>query len=100
MPALIELQQVLSHSSSVDKIQQAKNDNQTVYQQLTVAELKEKDVQKQREVQETYKTENLKIKDRGKKQKKNRKNNRQKNNRESDTVDASKHPEHIIDIIV
>ena len=73
MTGLLELQQGLLHGSLAERVQQVKDENLNLYQQYTTAELKAKDLQKQREMTEANKTDETRIRDREKRKKKNKK---------------------------
>lgn len=99
MIGLIDLQQALSYSSVAEKVQQVKQENLLVYQQQTVAETKEKDIQKQRELNETNKTDDVKIRDKENKKRKNKEENKKRNSKEEDALAAKQQLEHKVDII-
>ena len=99
MVGLIGLQQGILYSSASEKVQQVKQENLIVYQQQTVAETKEKDVQKQRELNETNKTDDVRIRDQEGKKQRNKKDNKKRNSKEEDALAAQQKPEHKVDII-
>lgn len=100
MAGLIELQQGLSYSSTVEKVQQVKQDNLTVHQQLAASEMKEKNALKQREVHQTDKTDDIRIRDMKKRQEKKNKDKKKRSNLITKPDAQSRNPEHAVDIIV
>lgn len=91
------------HGSLAEKIQQVKEENLHLYQQYTTAELKEKDLQKKREMTETNKTDDTRIRDRERSKKKNNRKKKKGKNKHDDKQDliySQKNTDHIVDIVV
>lgn len=100
MAGLIEIQQALSHGTLAEKVQQSQEGNLTQYQQYTAAEMKQKDVQKQREANKADKTDDTRIRDRRKRQRKETRNRAGEEQLEDGTsADSSEQQDHILDII-
>ena len=97
MIGLIELQQSLSYTTVAEKVQQVKHENLIVYQQQTVAETKEKDVQKQRELNEANKTDDVRIRDH--EGKRNKRENKRKKNKKENALSDDRKSKHKVDII-
>ena len=99
MIGFVEIQQCLLYTTVAEKVQQVKHENLVVYQQQTAVETKEKDVQKQRELNETNKTDDVRIRDRESKQQKNKRENKKRNSKGKDALSASQKTGHKVDIV-
>lgn len=85
------------HGNLADKVQQGKEENLTVYQQYTAAEMKEKQVQKQRAPHETQMTDDARI--RRHKERRERRGRKKKDTQKDATENPSKKAENKIDVI-
>ena len=99
MIGFVELQQGLAYTMVGEKVQQVQQENPLVYQQQAAVETKEKDVRKRRELNETNKTDDVRIRDRQSKQQKNKRENKKRNIKEQDALAAKKKTGHKVDII-
>ena len=97
MIGLIELQQGLMHGTLAEKVQQGKEENLTVYQQYSAADMKEKQVRQQQAPHEAQTTDDVRIQRH--KERRKRKGKKKKDVRK-DTGQAAVHKsDNKIDII-
>ena len=100
MTGLIEVQQVISHSALVEKVQHVKQENLLIHQQYSVEEMKERNLKRQRKVIKADESEAMKIRDREKERQK-RDNKKRENNEGNDGgAVAQDHSEYRIDVHV
>ncbi len=92
-------QQILSNTFLVEKAQQATQDKPAVYHALSSDELKKKEAEKQRQVPDSNKSDEVMIreKERGKEQEKRESKNKKKKAGQSQTAEES---DHILDVMV
>lgn len=100
MVGIIEHQQGLSHSALVEKLQQVKQDNLTVYQQYTAEEIQQKNAKKQQEVNESPKPEDIRVSDNNKKERRQKKNTKNDEQAKEENETNQKESIHLVDIIV
>ncbi|MEI6126310.1 MAG: hypothetical protein WCQ99_07110 [Pseudomonadota bacterium] len=100
MAGIIELQQGFSQSSIIEKLQQVKHEDHAVYQQQAIVEIKEKNAQQQREVNNLNKSDDVTISEEGKRKKEDRKESKSQKKQQDASDDARATSEHVLDIIV
>lgn len=100
MSDIVALQQGFSQSPLIEKLQQVKHENQSVYQQQAVVEIKEMNAQQQREVNKSFKSDDVSISEDGKREKKERKESKSQKKQPDDSGEVQAKSEHILDIIV
>ena len=83
----IENQQILSNTQTVEKVQQSRQETLIAHQQNAETEMKQKEMQNQREVAHTNETENAIIRDReGRQQKKKKRAQKKKDAAEQEML--------------
>lgn len=96
MVGLIENQQAIQHSSTVEKIQQVKQENLGVYQEVSATEKKEKELRKQKTVNQSKESDDVVIRD------KNRQRSGKDRGRKKSEKEKKEHPsknKHKLDIM-
>ena len=99
MVGLIEHQQGIQQSSVLDKVQQVKQENLTVYQEYSEADMKDKDVKKQRQVAQSEKSNAAKVRERKKRERKGNQDRRQNQQQQESDSGDEKLPQHRLNIV-
>ncbi len=100
MVGLIENQQAIQQSTAVEKIHQAKQENLPVFQEYAAADLKDKQLRKQRQVNSSNQTEDVVINEKDGRKHKKKKNEKKKSKSDSDVQQNLEPSEHLLDIVV
>ncbi len=100
MSGLIELQQIISNSNAVDKIQHSKQETQVMYEQIAAAEMKTKNEKKKREIHKSNETEETRIREKNRGENKNKKRNLcKKHQDEQQNIIEDDNCGHLLDIL-
>jgi len=99
MAGLVEIQQILTHGTMTEKIQQAHDGTLESYQQAAAAEMKQKDIRRQRETNKSSKTDDARIRDGRKRHADAHEGGRHDGSEATPDEDDSENPGHMIDVI-
>jgi len=99
MTGLIEIQQALSHGSITEKLQQAQEGNLNNYQQLAAADMRQKEIQRQREANKANKADDGSIRDGQKRHDREQKKDAPKQPADCPGNELSEKPDHLLDVL-